>query len=354
MIFRGRNLDVLALWESLGIDLPDLPGDNLPTYMPVVQCPNPDHDTFKKHFQINTRQPYVHCFARCGISGDYEHAVAMILGLKTAKGNPDFKAARRYILRYTGVALKGSVTAYGIGTRKSFDADSAVAQDEKRLNAGEYQYLPKRARDYLDARGIDAAARGKWQIGYDEDAQRIVIPAYDERGNFRFIIRRQLDGGGSFKYLYTKGIVKTNILFGASYLDRDALQNDGLILVEGSLDVIRLHQLGFRNAVGILGTGISRKQVRLICQFDPKRIYDFFDKDMAGVANIQATQEQLTKFPIFVMRYPSHRSDPAEMTREEVARSIKRALPMAQFYKIARNGGTNVPKQDARQVRLFR
>lgn len=337
MLFRGRNLDVLSLWGSLGIDVPDLPGDGLPTYLSVVQCPNPDHDTFKKHFQINTRQPYVHCFARCGISGTYERAIAIILGLKTAKGEPDERAAARYILGHTRAALRGTVSAYeGRGTRKSNDHESAVAQDEKHLNAGDYRFLPKQARAYLDLRGIDAASRGKWRLGYDEDTERLFIPAYDERGTFRFAIRRQIQGRGSIKYLYTKGAVKTSILFGACYLDMEAVKRDGLILVEGSLDVIRLHQLGFCNTVGILGTGVSRKQHRLICQLEPKRIYDFFDKDAAGAENIKATRETLTKFPIFVMRYPRHRSDPAEMTGEEVARSFQRALPIGQFYKRAR------------------
>ena len=338
MMYRGRNLDVLSLWNELGVDVPDVPSDSLPNFLDLVQCPNPAHDTFKRHFQINARQPYVHCFARCGISGSYERAVAMILGLTTAKGNPDEKAARRVILRHTRVALGGTVSAYeGRGTRKSFDSESAVALDEKHLNAGDYQYLPKHARAYLDGRGIDAASRGKWQLGFDDEARRIVIPAYDERGAFRFIIRRQIEGGGSFKYLYTKGVLKTSILFGANYLDMQAVHSDGLILVEGSLDVVRMHQLGFRNTAGILGSGISKKQVRLICQLEPRRIYAFFDKDVAGVGNIEATRDRLTKYPIFVMRYPTHRSDPAEMTGEEVKRSVERALPIAQFYRRVRN-----------------
>jgi 5S rRNA maturation endonuclease (ribonuclease M5) len=338
MHFRGRNLDVLSLWNELGVDVPDIPSDSMPTFLPLVVCPNPDHDTYKRHFQINTRQPYVHCFARCGISGSYERAVAIILGLNTAKGEPDEKAARRVILRHSRTALRGTASAYeGRGTRKSFDSESAVALDEKHLNAGDWQYLPKRARAYLDARGIDAASRGKWQLGFDEEAGRLVIPAFDGRGAFRFIIRRQLDGGGNFKYLYTTGAVKSSILFGANYLDMEAVRSDGLILVEGSLDVIRMHQLGFSNTAGILGTGISTKQVRLVCQLEPRRIYDFFDKDIAGVGNIESTRERLTKFPIFVMRYPRHRSDPAEMTREEVKRSIQRALPVHQFYKRARS-----------------
>src|SRR3569833_1282350 len=100
MLFQGRNLDVLALWNGLGVDIPDIPSDNLPMYLPKVVCPNPAHDTFKRHFQVNTRKPFVHCFAKCGISGTYEHAVATILGLRNDKGELDERAARRAILKY--------------------------------------------------------------------------------------------------------------------------------------------------------------------------------------------------------------------------------------------------------------
>jgi DNA primase len=119
-------------------------------------------------------------------------------------------------------------------------------------------------------------------------------------------------------------------------LDRELVQEEGLILVEGSLDTIKMHQMGFRNTVGILGTGLSGKQVRIIYDIDPPRIYDFFDKDSAGADNVQASRERVTKIPIFVMLYPKHRSDPAEMTRMEVERAIERALPIGEFFRRAR------------------
>jgi hypothetical protein len=222
MLFQGRDLNVVALWESLGLRFPDIGEDRLPMYLPKVACPNPAHDTFKHHFQVNTRKPVVHCFAKCGISGTYEHAVAMILNLRDNEGNLDERQARRAILKFTRTALPGAPSSFiGTGQRKSYDADSAVAEDEKKLNGGDFRYLPAHAREYLDSRGIDAPSRGKWQIGYDEDTERIVIPAFDARGAFRFLIRRQIEGGGNYKYLYTKGTLKTSILFGSNMLDRE-------------------------------------------------------------------------------------------------------------------------------------
>jgi hypothetical protein len=73
-----------------------------------------------------------------------------------------------------------------------------------------------------------------------------------------------------------------------------------------------------------------------VYDIDPPRIYDFFDKDAAGVDNIFATKQKLTKLPIFVMRLPKHRDDPAEMQRQEVERAMQRALTMGEFVKVAR------------------
>lgn len=330
MIYQGRNLDVVSLWSEL-VDLPSNLGDNLPTYLDKVVCPNPDHDTHKRHFQINTRKPLVHCFAECGISGSYERAVSMILGCTE-------KQARKFILEHTRVALgKDVASAYqGRGTRKTIAPDDPVAKDERALRSGQFQFLPKEARNYLDARGIDPTSRSKWEIGWSEEDERLVIPAYDERGNFRFLIKRSLESRTSFKYLYTDGAIKTSLLFGACHLDQKRLRSNGLVLCEGSLDVIRLHQLGVTNAVAVLGSRLSKRQVRLVDKFGPKAVILMFDKDVAGVHNIEDAKRKLKKRPLFVVRYPKHRSDPAEMTREEVERAIGRALSIHQFYRKAR------------------
>jgi DNA primase len=66
-------------------------------------------------------------------------------------------------------------------------------------------------------------------------------------------------------------------------------------------------------------------------------VYLFFDKDGSGVTNILSCREKLRKQKLYVCRFPKHRSDPAEMTREEVQRSIERALPIHEFMRRARN-----------------
>lgn len=330
MIYRGRFIDVLALWGDL-CDLPDRIEDPLPTFLSKVVCPNPDHDTTKAHFQVNTKKPLVHCFANCGISGSYEHAIQIIKGC-------DEREARRTILRASRVPLTGEVASAGsVGKRKSITADSELEKDRRALEGGRFTYLSKAARAFMEMRGVDGASRGKWQIGWDEDVERLVIPAFDDRRALRFLIRQRIDGISRAKYLYTDGSIKTSILFGACYLQRESLKSFGLILCEGPLDAIRLHQLGFPNAVAILGTGISRQQVRLIDKFSPRRVYLMFDKDDAGAHNIEVCQEHIKKLPLFVCRYPKGKGDPAEMTTHEVERSVERALTIAEFGRKSRN-----------------
>lgn len=332
MIYHGRHIDVLSLWGEY-IDIPASVDHPLPSYLPKMVCPNPKHDTFKHHFQVNTRKPLVHCFARCGISGSYEHALQTITGC-------DEKEAKRLILKHSRTATSGDLKSLGTsGVRKTVTHEDAVARDERALDGGSFTYLPREARNWLDSKGITAPSRGKWQLGWDEEAERIVIPAFDDRRTFRFLIRRRIDGIERQKYLYTDGAIKTSVLFGVCYAERESLESHGIVLCEGPLDVVRLHQVGIRNAAAILGTGISARQVKLIDKLSPKRVYLFFDRDSAGIDNILDCHAKLRKLPLLVCRYRSGKSDPGETTKEEAEQAIERALPISMFIRKARNAG---------------
>lgn len=350
-------MDVVSLWGTL-IDIPPMHGD-LPTYLPKVRCPNPQHDTTKHHFQVNTRKPVVHCFAHCGISGTYERAIAMIQGLKLANGELDERAARRIILQHSRVNLgvDKMMPEVNTGMRKTVGSESAVAEDEKNLLGMKYTFMPQHARDYLDARGIDANSRGKWQIGWDEEQERIVIPAYDENRRFRFLIRRRIDSVDYGKYLYTDGAIKTNVLFGACFVDPSALRSLGIVLVEGSIDTISMHQKSIPTATGILGTGISRRQARIIDKLNPSRAYLFFDGDGAGAQNVLIAKERIHKVPLFVCLYPKGKDDPAKMTSKEAIRSLDRAVSIAEFNRRIRGltklGGRKDGKNSNSPARTF-
>lgn len=316
MRYRGREIDPFALWERY-VEFPGvMPHDESEVFLPKVVCPNPDHDTVKRHFQINVRDGLVHCFALCGISGTYEHAIAMIEGISE-------KEARKLILKHQR-------------TGKIKTHSRANSRPAKAVRPGSLDYstfIPQAGLEYLDRRGVTAASISQWKLGWDTGELRIVIPAEDLNGKLRFLIKRAVKSGQNPKYLYTEGFPKTSLLFGACAIDLGMIRSDGIVLVEGSLDTIVNHQNGLRNTGGILGTGISDEQVRIIQKLRPSRVYFMFDRDPAGIHNIEIAARKLRKYPQFVCLYPQGKTDPATMTQREATRAIERAIPIALFAR---------------------
>lgn len=353
MNFRGRQIDPLSFWSKYVT----FPSGTKPdeTFTPKAQCPNPAHDTLKSHFQVNLSEPKVHCFAYCGISGSYEHAVCMIEGLYD-KYEVDVKVIGAIFDKHPGsrtvddreqlrrwklaqrkaykLIIKGSTASKFHGRPVARKKSQPVLQPDVDLSYE--RYLPQAPLEYLTARGITDSSIAKWELGWDSEALRMVIPARDENGRLRFLIKRATKSSQNPKYLYTEGYPKTSLLFGACYIDLGLVHSESLILCEGSLDVVSFHQDGFPNATGILGTGISDQQVRIIEKLRPKKIIFAFDKDAAGVKNIEIAARKLRKYPLYVMRYPKDRSDPAELSRKEKQIQISRAVPYPMFQLKAR------------------
>jgi hypothetical protein len=261
------------------------------------------------------------CFANCGISGTYEHAISMIEGI-------DERHARKLILRFAS-NRSGSVSKRNLRNTlvEGAHSGSAITDEIK------YQrFLPSFGMDYLSSRGIGNESVAGFQIGWDAEERRIVIPAFDEKGILRFLIKRAVKPKDWPKYLYAPdGCEKSSLLFGACNIDRDLLLCQGIVLCEGSLDCMTLHQNGVRNAVAILGSKLSVKQSRIISRLKPRRVYLMFDKDASGFHAIVSADRLLKKYPIFICLYPSGRQDPAELTKAEAQRMIEKAVPLTMF-----------------------
>lgn len=344
MNYRGRHIDPVSFWGKY-VELPThLKVRSDDEFLPKVVCPNPSHDTLKSHFQINIHQPTVHCFAGCGISGSYEHAVCVIEGLyekfKVNDATDDKERdrrttkARRYARRLILGQAKGLASGNEIlrttkaGTRKPAKAKLPDLDFDT--------FLPPVAMEYLSNRGISGDSVSKWGIGWDSEARRVVIPAFDDAGHKRFVIKRAVFSSQNPRYLYwpekeVTGWGKSDLLFGAGQIDLGMVRSDGLVLVEGSIDTILQHQDGFTNTVGILGTGISEAQRKVIARIRPPKIFLFFDKDTAGIHNIEIAVKLLRKYPLYVVKYPKGKSDPAELTKTERVRQIQRAVPAFKF-----------------------
>ena len=150
-----------------------------------------------------------------------------------------------------------------------------------------------RAKGYQPAELVDAGLARKGQKGYyDNFRNRVMTPIIDVRGNVIAFGGRVLDDSKP-KYINTGDTLvykKTNELFALNFA-KDS-KEDALILCEGYMDVIAMHQAGFTNAVAGCGTALTTEQVRLIRRY-AKEVILTYDADEAGQ---KALQKAMTLF----------------------------------------------------------
>ncbi|MDD2362585.1 MAG: DNA primase [Oscillospiraceae bacterium] len=116
---------------------------------------------------------------------------------------------------------------------------------------------------------------------YDIFRNRVIIPIINVHGNVIAFGGRVLDDSKP-KYLNTSDTLvykKTNGLFALNFAKSS--KDNSLILCEGYMDVIALHQAGFTNAVAALGTSFTEEHARLAARYANEAIL-VFDSDAAG------------------------------------------------------------------------
>lgn len=321
--FEGKQVDPVALWSKHGVEFPaNFDDDGTQEFSPLVVCPNPKHQTSKKHFQINLRKPLVHCFAGCGISGSYEDALAMVEGITN-------RAARKEILKHSRVG----VGAPRVRKKTALTLVPPVTEYDR--------YLPPVAVEYLNSRRISSKQIEKWELGWDHDDLRIVLPAKDSRGRIRFLIRRTVKPKVEPRYLYPKESERNKVLYGACHIDPGMVRSHGLLLVEGSIDVIVQDSHEILPVGGILGSKLSLRQANFIMNLRPAAIYCMFDADLAGIRATISVKQRTSGIPVRVCKYPKGKDDPAKLTKEESQKSIMRSLD---FTTWSRRAGIYVPK----------
>lgn len=127
---------------------------------------------------------------------------------------------------------------------------------------------------------------------YDNFRNRVMTPIIDLRGNIIAFGGRVLDDSKP-KYVNTSDtlVYKKSLAVFALNFAKNSGENS-LILCEGYMDVISLHQAGFTNAVAGLGTALTDEQVRLISRYCDK-VYLSYDNDGAGH---EAMEKAISKF----------------------------------------------------------
>ncbi|MBR5310714.1 MAG: DNA primase [Oscillospiraceae bacterium] len=116
---------------------------------------------------------------------------------------------------------------------------------------------------------------------YDVFRDRVMFPIIDLRGNVIGFGGRKMSGDGPKYYNSpdTPVFKKTKNLFALNFAKKQKL--DHLILCEGYMDVIAMHQAGFTEAVASLGTSLTSDQCRLASSYVEEAVLAY-DSDEAG------------------------------------------------------------------------
>ena len=162
---------------------------------------------------------------------------------------------------------KGILTQFGIG----YAPDSWNALVDAMRKKG---YTDQELRD------ADLVGEKNGRI-YDRFRNRIMFPIIDVRGNVIGFGGRVLDNSTP-KYLNTSETLifnKRKNLFGMNFAKKS--KEGYIILVEGNIDVVTLHQYGFDNAVASLGTSLTEEHAALLSRYTEQVVLTY-DGDEAG------------------------------------------------------------------------
>lgn len=220
-----------------------------------------------------------------------------------------------------------------------------------------YQYLKKKG--YSDSFLKDS---GLIQFdekygGHDKFWNRVMFPIQDVNGHVIGFGGRVL-GDGSPKYMNspeTEIFDKSRNLYGLNFARKT--RKPYMILCEGYMDVISMHQAGFSNAVASLGTSLTQGHAKLISRYC-REVLLCYDSDGAGV------RAALRAIPILKSAGISARvinmrpyKDPDEFIKSLGAEAFQKRLDEAQnsflFEISVLEQGYNLNDPDAK-TRFFR
>ncbi|MBQ9664316.1 MAG: DNA primase [Oscillospiraceae bacterium] len=311
----------------------------------------PFHNERTPSFAVNPSGQFYHCFG-CGKGGgvinfimeienlSYPDAVRFLANRagiqvpeetvsRDAKKRARLLSANKDAARwfYEQLTTPGGkrCTDYMAGRRIS----PAVA---KRFGLG---YAPERsgfqqamrAKGYTDWELLDADLIRKGEHGfYDTFRDRLMFPIIDVRGQVIGFSGRTLGDAGA-KYLNSRETLVFNKGRNLFALNLAKKSKAGyIILSEGNIDIVALHQAGFDSAVASLGTSLTPEQARLLSRYTNEIIL-CYDNDGAGIKASQRAIGILERLDlkVRVLRMTGAK-DPDEYIRTKGADAFRNLL----------------------------
>ena len=249
-----------------------------------------------------------------------------------------------FIMKYENISFMEAVKKIADISHINIDVNINTKQVRKDNNLYEIYSLSNKfyknnintklgieAKDYLNKRGINEEIIKEFEIGlslkdnklltkllinkYSEDEliksglinkntnglndtfyNRIMFPLYDLNGNVVGFSGRIYNTTDTSKYINSKEseiFKKGEILYNYHRAKDEVRRLNQIIITEGFMDVIRLHSVGIKNVVAVMGTAFTKNHALLIKR-SAKEIILMFDGDEAGEkATISCSNELL-------------------------------------------------------------
>lgn len=195
---------------------------------------------------------------------------------------------------------------------------------------------------------------------YDRFRNRVMFPIIELNGKVvGFSGRRHPDEDRGGKYINTSDTPvykKSKTLFGFNFAKGFCAKQ--LLVVEGNMDVVSLHQAGFENTIGTLGTAFTSEQARMIARYTGEIVLSF-DSDAAGQKAASRAMEVLSGsgLKVRVLSVPDGK-DPDEFIkkngREKFAAVLEGAVNEIEFKLFQAAEGLDTATNDGRAQYLNR
>ncbi len=197
------------------------------------------------------------------------------------------------------------------------------------------------------------------KLYYDQFRERIMFPIWDSFGQVIGFTSRASLADQKPKYLNSIDSFlfnKHNLLYGLHLAKKAIRDQSYLILVEGNMDQIALHQAGFQNAVAIMGTGFRDSSATRILGLT-QNIYLCFDNDQGGWgagerANKLFMQQGIT--PRHIDLHPH--KDPDEFIQAEGRLEFQKRIDEASIFidvQIEKSFPQEIPEVPERKLEVL-
>jgi len=273
----------------------------------------PFHNEKTPSFTLNDQKGFFHCFG-CGAHGD-------VVGFVMKSEGLSFPEAVERLARDAGMALPVSTPAERERVQQASSLQDVVEKAAIWFQQRLWSSAGATALDYLRRRGLSDATIRDFRLGYAPDERealrkalladncpetllttagltiqpeddrapydrfrgRVMFPIEDRKGRV-IAFGGRIMGEGEPKYLNspeTPLFHKGAHLFAFSRARPAVHEGAPVIVAEGYMDVIALHQAGFKGAVAPLGTALTEDQIQLLWRLADEP-YLCFDGDNAG------------------------------------------------------------------------